>query len=254
MTDRLLELLPDSPFVLHEEGEGRPILVLHGGGGPFTVQSIVSHLAPSHHVLAPTHPGWDGTARPAWSDSIEDLAIAYLHLLADLDLTGVAVIGSSMGGWIAAEMAVRDEARRISDIVLIDGVGVDVPGQPIRDFFALDPKGVATYAWHDSERYYVDPATVPPAQAERQKGNMEALRAYAGIEMHDPKLLRRLGGVRARTLAIWGASDGIVTPDYGRAFAAAVPGGQFELIEEAGHLPHIEQPAATWTVLDPQLG
>ena len=247
---RAPDLAPDIPITFAEAGTGRPVLILHGGGGPFTVAGISNHLAETMHAITPTHPGWNGTERPVWFSGIDDLALAYLHYLEDKDLRNVLVIGSSVGGWIASEMAVRDGAGRITGLILIDATGINVDEHPIRDFFALDARGVATYAWHDSDRFYVDPATVPAEQAARTKANMATLRAIAGVEMHDPKLMRRLRRVRIRTLVIWGDSDGIVTPAYGAAFAGAFQDGRLEVIKDAGHLPQIEQPAATLAVID----
>ncbi|HXD82367.1 MAG TPA: alpha/beta hydrolase [Candidatus Acidoferrum sp.] len=236
-------------ITLTEAGTGRPVLILHGGGGPFTVAGLANHLAETMHTIIPTHPGWNGAARPEWLSGIDDLALAYLHYLEDKDLRNVLVIGSSMGGWIGSEMAVRDGAGRISGLILIDAVGIDVAAHPIRDFFALDARGVAEYAWHDSNRFYVDPATVPAEQAARTKANMATMRVIAG-EMYDPKLLRRLARVRIPVLAIWGDSDGIVTPAYGAAYAAAFQNGRIEVVKDAGHLPQIEQPAATFALID----
>ncbi len=232
-----------------ESGTGRPVLILHGGGGPFTVAGIANHLAETMHTITPTHPGWNGTDRPEWFSGIDDLALAYLRHLEDNELHDVLVIGSSMGGWIGSEMAVRDGAGLISGLILIDAVGINVDAHPIRDFFALDARGVAKYAWHDSDRFYVDPATVPAEQAARTKANMATMRVIAGA-MYDPKLMRRLARVRIPALAIWGDSDGIVTPAYGAAYAAAFHNGRLEVINDAGHLPQIEQPAATLAVID----
>jgi pimeloyl-ACP methyl ester carboxylesterase len=147
-------------------------------------------------------------------------------------------------------MAVRERAGLITGLILIDGVGVQVDAHPIRDFFALDARGVAKYAWHDAGRFYVDPATVPAEQAARTKANMATMRIIAGPEMSDPKLMRRLARVQIPTLAIWGDSDGIVTPAYGAAFAGAFQNGRLEVIKDAGHLPQIEQAAATLAVID----
>jgi pimeloyl-ACP methyl ester carboxylesterase len=247
---RAVPLTRDLEITVAEEGTGRPVLVLHGGGGPFTVAGISAHLAKTMHTITPTHPGWNGTERPAWFSGIDDLALAYLHYLEDKDLRNVLVIGSSMGGWVASEMAVRDAAGLITGLILINAVGINVDGHPIRDFFALDARGVAEYAWHDSDRFYIDPATVPAEQAARTKANMATMRVIAGLDMHDPKLMRRLGRVRIPTLAIWGDSDGIVTPAYGAAFAHAFQNGRLEVIKDAGHLPQIEQPAATLAAID----
>jgi pimeloyl-ACP methyl ester carboxylesterase len=241
----------DTNATLTETGAGRPALVLHGGGGPATVAPIAEHLAGSMHALLPTHPGWDGTPRPDSIESIADLAGLYLHLLAERDLTGVLVVGSSLGGWIGAEMAVRDGGARISQLVLIDAVGIDVPDEPMTDFFGLDPRGVAKHAFHDSERFYVDPATVPPEQAAVMQANMATMRALAGDPyMHDPELEPKLAAVTVPALLLWGESDRICTPAYGQAYARAFADARFDVIAEAGHLPQLEQPAATFATID----
>ena len=236
---------------LNEAGAGRPALVLHGGGGPATVAGVAAHLAGDMHAITPTHPGWDGTVRPEWLTGVDDLALMYLNHLEDEDLRDVLVVGSSIGGWIAAEMAVRDNAGRISGLVLIDAAGIDVPGEPMPDFFALDARGVAEHSFHDPDRFYVDPATVPAAQLAVRQANLATLRVLAGDPyMHDPKLARRLGRVRIPALLLWGASDRIVTPAYGAAYAAAFADGRLEVIPAAGHLPQLEQPAATFAAID----
>jgi pimeloyl-ACP methyl ester carboxylesterase len=135
--------------------------------------------------------------------------------------------------------------------VLVDAVGVDVEGEPIRDFSALDARGVAEYSFHDADRFYVDPTTVPAEQAALQRANMATMRILAGNPyMHDPDLLGRLGCIDMPALVIWGDSDRIVTPAYGRAIANAFTNARFAVVTDAGHLPHLEQPAATFEVLD----
>lgn len=242
---------PDLPLTLTEAGTGRPVLILHGGGGPFTVAPIADHLAETMHTITPTLPGWNGTERPDWFNGMDDLALAYLHYLEDNDLRDVLVIGSSLGGWIASEMAFRDGAGRITGLLLVDAGGVLVEGEPIRDFFALDARGVAEYSFHDADRFYRDPATIPAEQLAAQKANMATMRVVAGDPyMHDPKLLRRLDRVQIPALVIWGESDRIFTPGYGAAYANALGNAHLEIVEKAGHLPQIEQPAATMALID----
>ncbi len=246
-----IPLYDDLSLAVSEAGTGRPALILHGGGGPATVAGLAGHLRRTTHTITPVHPGWDGTHRPLWLTGIDDLALAYLHCLHRLGLRDVLVVGSSLGGWTAAEMAVRDTAGIITGLVLIDAVGVHVPGEPIRDFFSLDARGVAEYAWHDSQRFYADPTGVPADQLARRAADMATMRTLAGDPyMHDPKLLRRLRHVDVPTLLLWGESDRIVTPAYGAAYADAFGDGRLEVIPEAGHLPHIEQPAATFAAID----
>jgi pimeloyl-ACP methyl ester carboxylesterase len=250
-TTQTVNLRPDLPVTLTEAGSGRPALVLHGGGGPFTVAGIAEHLAETMHVVTPTHPGWNGTARPDGLSRIDDIALAYVGYLEDNDLRDVLVVGSSLGGWIGAEMAARDDAGRISRLILLDAVGVAVDGQPIRDFFALDARGVAEYSFHDADRFFVDPVTVPAEQATRQRANMATMRVVAGEPyMHDPTLLARLRRIEIPVLVIWGDSDRIVTPAYGAAYAAAFDRARLEIVRDAGHLPQIEQPAATFALID----
>jgi len=251
-TPTTVAIRPDLSVTLTESGKGRTVLVLHGGGGPFTVASISAHLlSKSMHVITPTHPGWLGTPRPASLARPGDIATAYVEYLTAQKLHDVLVIGSSLGGWIASEMAIKDKAGLITGIVLLDAVGVLVPSEPIVDFFALDPKGVAEHSYHDPAKYGVDPTKMPPERLAAIKANMVTMRSLvADPYMHDPTLLARLGEVKAPALVIWGASDRIVTPAYGKAFAAGFPHSRFEIVKEAGHLPQIEQPAATFALLD----
>ena len=246
---------PEIDLTVAEHGEGRPLVVLHGGGGPASVAPLVEHLAASHRVLAPTVPGWDGTPRPDWLDDIDDVALVMLDLLRRGDLRDVTVLGSSIGGWIGSAMAALDrDAGRIGRLVLIDAVGIAVSGQPIRDFFALDAHGVAEYSFHDGDQFYVDPAALTAQQRAAQAANMATMRVLAGDPyMHEPHLVHRIRRVEIDVLGIWGDSDRIVTPDYGRAYLDAFPHSRLEVVADAGHLPHIEQPARTFAVLDPFL-
>jgi pimeloyl-ACP methyl ester carboxylesterase len=242
---------PVSPPALTIEaaGAGRPVLVLHGGGGPATVAPISAHVAERAHVITPTLPGWNGTERPQRLAAVADYADVLLGHLRDAELFDVIVIGSSLGGWIAAEMAVRDRAGRLAGVILVDAAGIEVEGEPITDFFALDPRGVAEHAFHDPDRFFVDPSTVAAAQAEMQRSNMATMAAVFGT-MNDPALRARLGKVTIPALAIWGDSDRLFTPNYGHAYAESFANGRFALITDAGHLPQIEQPGPTLDLID----
>ncbi|MFG2309080.1 alpha/beta fold hydrolase [Streptomyces sp. NPDC048566] len=249
---------PDLALTLTETGPaGGPLaLVLHGGGGPGTVQGVAAHLAVRHGMRAvvPTHPGWSGTPRPDRFTRIDDLALAYLRLLGEEEGREVLVVGSSLGGWIGAEMAVRDDGARIRSLVLIDAVGVAVPGEPVRDVLGLRPDELAAYSFHDPARFAVDPGTLTEDRIAARRADMATMRVLAGEPyMHDPTLLDRLDRVSIPTLVLWGESDRVVTPAYGRAYAAAFARARFETIPEAGHLPQIERPAETFAALDTHL-
>lgn len=241
--------LPIAQLPVAQAGAGRPALVLHGGGGPFTVQGIADHLAETMHTYLPTHPGWNGVPLPDSITSIGDLAAMYSEFLARNDLRDVLIVGSSLGGWIAAELAVRDTDHRITGVVVIDGTGILVPSAPIVDFFTLDPRGVAEHSYYEPEKFILDPSALPPERVAAQRANMATMKTLAG-DMTDPALEARLGAVETPALVLWGASDRIVTPAYGEAYAKAFGNGSFELIAKAGHLPHFEQPAAVFAALD----
>jgi len=250
-----IALPEDLPVIQAGPPASRTALVLHGGGGPRTVAPVVGHLAATMHAIAPTHPGWDGTTRPDTLTSIAQLATAYLTRLLEHKEHNVVLIGSSIGGWIALEMAVQaahDQryAGLIAAVIDIDGVGAEVEGEPVADFFALDARALAEAAWHNPKRGYTDPAGLADEQRAIQQANKRTIAAVAGTSMSDPTLLSRLAAVSVPTLVVWGESDRIVTPAYGRAVDHAIPGAQFAEIPKAGHLPHLEAPDATWAAID----
>ncbi|MFG2376833.1 alpha/beta fold hydrolase [Streptomyces sp. NPDC048504] len=225
------------------DGDGQPFLLLHGGAGPQSVTGFAEEFAAAHdvRVLVPTHPGFGGTDRPEGLTTISGLARLYGALLEQLALTDVTVIGNSIGGWITAEIALL-KSPRVSGIVLIDPVGIEVPGHPVADFFSLTMDQVFGLTFHNPEPFRIDPATLPPAAQAIAAGNRTAIAVYAGSAMADPTLAGRLGSLEIPTLVLWGESDGIVDVDYGRAYAAAIPLAQFQLLPETGHSPQLETP------------
>jgi pimeloyl-ACP methyl ester carboxylesterase len=238
----------DLEVTVDQQGEGRPLLLLHGGGGPRSMGALPSSLSQDFEVTAPVHPGFAGTPRPQWFTGIDDIALAYLQLLERRDLRDVLVVGSSIGGWIASEMAVR-EHERISGTVLLNAVGIRVDGIELADFFSLTPQELIAYSFHDPASA-PDPAQLPPQARDMQAANAATLAVYARDPyMHDPKLRRRLGLVPTPVAAIWGQSDRVAPEPYGRAYAASFPNGRFEPIPEAGHLPHLEQPELVLDVI-----
>jgi pimeloyl-ACP methyl ester carboxylesterase len=240
----------DVPLTVTDEGDGAPVLLLHGGAGPDSVAGLASSLAAHYQVraLTPVHPGFSQTERPAHLASAADLAGLYGRLLDHLGLTDVTVIGSSVGGWIAAELALAAPARA-ARLILLDAVGLDSAEHPATDFFSLTPAQVAELSWADPAGHVIDPAALSQAQQLVMAGNRAALLAYGGQSMADPSLAARLSGVAAAALVVWGEADRIVTPAYGKEYAAAIPGSVFRTIPGAGHLPQLETPQALLAVL-----
>ena len=226
-----------------DRGAGHTFLLLHGGAGPQSVTGFADRLAEAGpaRVIVPVHPGFGGTPRPDGLNTVAGLARLYTALLETLDLTDVTVIGNSIGGWIAAEMALAGSAR-IAAAILVDAVGIEVPGHPVADFFSLTLDQVAELSYHDPGPFRIDPAAMSAEQQAAMAGNRAALAVYAGTAMADPGLSIRLGQITLPTLVLWGDSDRIADPGYGRAYADAIPGARFRLLTATGHVPQVETP------------
>ncbi|MET4782275.1 alpha/beta hydrolase [Glaciihabitans sp. UYNi722] len=230
------------PITATRVGAGRPVLLLHGGGGPMTVLPWAAGFAAARNaeVIVPVHPGFNGTPRPESLHSPRGLAELYLQMLDALELEEVTVVGNSIGGWIAVEIAALGSSR-VSGVVLVDAVGLSVPGHPYPDFFSLTPAEIAMRTYHDPERFGVDPSQLPPEIQAAMAGNRATLAVYGG-DMADPTLASRLPSIRVRVLVVWGAADRIGDPEVGAAYAQQIPGARLEIISDAGHLPQIETP------------
>jgi pimeloyl-ACP methyl ester carboxylesterase len=241
MNRRTISLLAGTlPLTFADDGEGRPYLLLHGGAGPASMSGLANAIAKSGRAILPTYPGFDGQPRPDWFHRVSDLTTAFLALIESLDLHDVVVVGNSMGGWIAVELALC-ASPRISSIVLLDAIGIEPNEETgeIADPAKLGPE-IVNYSFHDPKRFAIAP-TSPEALAMRA-ANQKTLRVYTGEKfMYDPGLRSRLPEISLPTLVIWGNSDRISTPAYGKQFASLIPDAKFELLPEAGHFPHIEQ-------------
>ena len=225
-------------------GSGRPILLIHGMDSVSPGAPYLDLLARHAEVIAPSSPGFGHSPRPEDFDTVYDLVRLYLALLDDLPGDKVDVIGLSFGGWLAAEIAVAS-CHRISKLVLVDPLGIKIGGREDRDIldvFNTHPAEVTKRSWQD-------PAKAPDYDAMTDDElivharNWESLCLYGWHPyMYNPQLKQWLGRIRAPTLVLWGANDGVVTPDYGRTYAGLIPGAKFELIDGAGHHPEQEQP------------
>jgi pimeloyl-ACP methyl ester carboxylesterase len=237
--------LDDVVLTVDQQGAGQPVLLLHGGGGPQSVSAFAQLLARTRpaRVITPVHPGFGGTPRPDTLSTVGGLADLYASLLDALDLRDVIVVGNSVGGWIAAELALRASAR-IAAVVLVDAAGLEVPGHPVADIFPLAPAELSRLSFYDPDAFRIDPAAMTDEQRRVQAGNRAALAVYGGGSMADPGLGARLAGLSRPVLVVWGEADQIVDLDYGRAYAAAIPAAQFRVLPKAGHLPQLEAPAA----------
>jgi len=237
------------PVTVTERGQGRPYLLLHGGAGLQSVEAFAGLLAGSGgRVLTPLHPGFGGTPRPGALTTMGGLAQLYVSLLDELGLTGVTVVGNSIGGWIAAEIAVLNSPR-VEAVVLADAAGLEVAAAPAADFSSLTMDQVAELSYFRPDKFRIDLDRLPEPAKAAMAANRAALALYGGPAMTDPALLGRLPGVTAPVLVVWGAADRMIPPEHGLAYTRAIPGAQFQLISDAGHLPQLETPATLLRLL-----
>ena len=232
---------------LHESGEGSPLLFLHSGAGFSPDDGFVGLLAERHRVLAPSHPGFGYSSLPDWLDSIDDIAHVYLELMDRLDVKRATLVGASIGGWIAAELATKSP-ERFEKVALIGPVGVKTGGPKqldIPDIFAHSTEALDRMRFHDPAKAKIDLTKLSEEQMRIIARNNETLALLVWEPyMHNPKLKHRLHRLTMPVLFMRGASDGLVSAEYLERYAKLVPGARIDTIAEAGHLPHIERPKA----------
>ena len=136
-------------------------------------------------------------------------------------------------------------------MVIIDGAGIEVAGEPVVNFANLSPREQAEHSWRDPDKFYVDPSTLPPERVAAQRANLQTMAVLTSEHgMSDPALQAKLSDIRIPALVLWGDSDGVFTPGYGRAYAEQLGNARFELVADAGHLPQLEQPVQTFAAID----
>ncbi|MGA8758321.1 MAG: alpha/beta hydrolase [Stellaceae bacterium] len=233
-------------------GAGPPLLFLHGGDYVAQNAGFIEILRRHWQVTAPHHPGFGHSARPEGFRSVNDLAYLYLDWL-DRQREPAIVVGSSFGGWLALETAVRS-VEKIAALVLIDSLGVKFGGREERDIadvYALPEDEVRRRTFYDPARVVPDYSLLSDDEltaiaCDRQAAVLYGWRPY----MHNPGLKQWLHRVRAPTVVVWGDNDGIVTPAYGEKLAAALPNAKFARIAQAGHYPQIERPDAVAAAIE----
>jgi len=228
-------------------GAGRPLVLLHGLTPVAPDAPFLADLAGDVEVFAPTHPGFGHAPRPDGFDTVYDLVHLYLALLDRLPYEKVTLMGLSFGGWLAAEIAVKC-AHRLDKLILVDAVGIKVSDREtpdVLDLFNTSPAEVRRRRWHDPATWAPDYDAMEDAEIVALARSRDALCLYAWQPyMYTPQLTRWLTRISVPTLVLWGASDGVVSPAYGRAYSARIPGARFDVIDGAGHHPEIEQAKA----------
>src|SRR5262249_51660624 len=184
-------------------------------------------------------------------DTIHDLAYFYLDFLDALDLERVHLVGISIGGWIAAELAVRDTGR-LASLTLADSAGIHLPGVPQIDTFLCNGEQRIRGFFHDPSRADEMIARLlrPELEDVVMKNRVATARIAWQPRAHDPHLAKWLHRIDVPTLLLWGAEDRLFPKDYAFAFQKLIPGSKVALVPECGHVPHMEQPKAFVSALN----
>ena len=232
---------------LRQAGQGRPLLFLHGAGGVTGWNPFFEQLAQGSQVWAPDHPGFGRSDDPDWIKHMPDLAMFYLDFLDQLaPEQGFDVVGHSIGGWLAAEIAVRN-SRHVRSLTLMSSAGLRVPGTPMGDVFI----------WNDEEtaRHLVFDPTLRAARLAAQPSDEEAdilVRnkfSFAKLAWHprlfNPDLQKWLHRIQVPTQVIWGDHDGLFPLAYAHHWHQQLPGSGLHIVPDCGHSPINEKPAET---------
>ncbi len=242
-----------------EGGDDPPLLFLHGIGG-LEWDPYLEQMASTHRVIAPRTPGFGGSTGSETLSDIHDLVYFYLDLLDALDLRNLAIVGHSLGGMIAAELAAV-QPERFTKVVLIASLGLWNPEHPVLDFFSVAPAELAQAMYFDQKSEAAKAIAAAP-QARLPEVDPETEEGKAVIDFYVERaksmstaakylwpipnkgLSKRLHRLTQQTLLIWGDHDGICPPAYGIDFMDVLPNATLHLVPDAAHMVYVEQPDA----------
>ncbi len=240
----------DVALHVRRAGTGSPVLLLHRDTGALGEMPFYDALASRFAVLAPSHPGYDGSERPEWMRSPRDVAVVYQRLLAQLGLSDVSVVGLGFGGFIAAEMATM-APRALRRLVLVGAMGIkpergEITDQALLSYIDYARRGFADQSAFD-RIYGADPQT---SQLEQWDLNREmTFRIAWKPYMHNPTLPHLLGGLATPSLIVWGRDDRVVPLECGERYAKVLARARLHVLEGAGHCVEMEKPGDLATLV-----
>jgi pimeloyl-ACP methyl ester carboxylesterase len=225
---------------LRRGGRGEPLLFLHGANGAPVVLPFMEKLAQRFDVLVPEHPGYGKSDEPEWLENIHDIAYFYLDFLKQLNLKNVTVVGSSMGGWIAMEMAVRDTSR-LKSLVLSSPAGIAAPGVRAADIFLMAPEEMVRNLFVDQKLAEARLAQPEDIDVSLKNRHTTARLAWEP-RLHDPYLPKWLHRIDVPVKILWGRQDRILPVAFVDVYRKLLPKAEISILENCGHLPHAEKP------------
>ena len=225
---------------LRRGGKGDPLLFLHGASGAPVIMPFMEKLAQRFDVLIPEHPGYGKSDEPEWLENIHDIAYFYLDFLKQLNLKNVTVVGSSMGGWIAMEMAVRDTSR-LKSLVLSSPAGIAAPGVRAADIFLMAPEEMVRNLFVDQKLAEARLAQPEDIDVSLKNRHTTARLAWEP-RLHDPYLPKWLHRIAVPMKILWGRQDRILPVAFVDVYRKLLPKAEISILENCGHLPHAEKP------------
>ena len=231
---------------VRRSGSGAPLVYMHAAGPP-SWDEVHDLLAKDFEVIQPHHPGWPGSEGFDHLDDVIDLALYYLDLLDAMGLKDINLVGTSLGGMFAAEVAALGP-QYVSKLVLAAPAGLWLDDAMPLDFFSASPADLAKAMWHDPEAAAARmPKTDPDDREAQNRAIVERQMALSSATkfvwpIWDKGLKKRIHRIKAPTLLIWGESDGLNPPVYGPEFQRLIPGSRLEVMKETAHAPMIEKP------------
>jgi pimeloyl-ACP methyl ester carboxylesterase len=227
---------------VNRAGKGETILFLHGAGGAARWAPFMADLADRYDLIVPEHPGFGRSDTPSWLDNVGDLAYFYLDFLDRQKLGKVHLVGTSLGGWIAAELAVRSQAQ-IETLTLVAPAGIHLEGVPKGDIFLWSPEQLA-HNLVASQALAEQMLAIPVSEAEQREAlqnSFTVAKLSWQPRLYNPHLKKWLHRITVPTQILWGDRDKIIPTPYGEAFKSLIPGARLQIFAECGHLPQIEK-------------
>ncbi|MGE0798891.1 MAG: alpha/beta fold hydrolase [Lautropia sp.] len=237
--------------LVREAGAGTPLLYLHGGGGVPTWLPFFEELARHHRVTVPDHPGFGRSAEPEWIRDVAGLAMFYLDYLdRHANAGGAHLVGHSLGGWIAAELAARND-HALRSLTLIAPAGLPVPAHPFGDVFGWGPQETVRRLFHADEHVRAALARQPTAEQQRVAArDRRAFDRYAGHpRLTAPDLAHWLHRIRVPVQLIWGANDEVIPAACAVRWTSPMPTARLSVLPACGHLPMVEKSDETSAVV-----
>jgi pimeloyl-ACP methyl ester carboxylesterase len=231
---------------MRRAGSGDPLLFLHGANGLPIWLPVFEQLSKHFEVIVPEHPGFGASDNPSWMRNIGDLAMFYLDFIDGLGHRPVHLVGQSLGGWAAAELAVRN-CTRLKTLTLLAPAGLRIKGMPAGDNFIWDPEEAIRNLYHDQSI----PDRMLAMPLSEEDADLALTNRFAATKFgweprwYSPSLERWLHRINVPTLIMWGKNDKLFPVEYAKRWGERIPGSRVEIVPECGHVPAVEKPDVT---------